>query len=79
MSDKSQSEKVTDLIDELLEQARTPEDQVKILRDCLENHCLQHPWADDELVESICENISNEYNLSWESENYDASLDLDVG
>lgn len=76
MAEETMEEKVHNLLDELLDRARTPEEQIKALRDCLEYHCLQHPWADEELIENMCENISNEYDLSWDSfDDSDKELD----
>ena len=57
--------KIAAFIDALLEQPRAPEEQVIVLRRCLEFHTLGHPWADEEFVDSALGNIAREYNLEW--------------
>ncbi len=61
-------DQIKKVIDELLEQPRTPEEQVNVLRNCLEVHALAHPWADGDLVDSILGNIAREFSLDYEEE-----------
>ncbi len=58
-------DRIKEFLDKLLEQPRTPEEQVKVLRHCLEFHAFGHPWADADLVDSMLDNIAREYELEW--------------
>lgn len=56
---------------DLLLSDKTEAEQIVILRDCLEEHAFNHPWADEGLVNSICENIAQEYEIEWDIEEED--------
>jgi hypothetical protein len=62
----STEEKIKAFVSELLN-GKTLEDQVKILRNCLEFHALGHPWTDDDFVDSVLDNIANEYGIDVDS------------
>ena len=53
-------ERMRAFVDSLLA-GKSPEEQIAILRHCLEQHVFQHPWADDEIVGSMIHNIFSEY------------------
>lgn len=52
--------KAKNLLDKILK-GKTPEEQIKILRNCFETHAIGHPWMDAELIDSILENVEREY------------------
>lgn len=49
---------------EALVEGKTAEEQIVILRNCF-NHAITHPWVDDEVADSIIENISGEYGMPY--------------
>lgn len=50
---------------EALVAGRSQEEQIKVLKDCLKVHCLEHPWVDEECRDTIMDNIAREYNIPY--------------
>lgn len=47
---------------------KTPQQQITILKDCLTEYTLEHPWIDEELKDNIMQNIARTYNIPYETE-----------
>jgi hypothetical protein len=48
---------------DLLLRGKSLKQQVAILKDCLVEQVLSHPWLDDELHDSIMESITRAYKV----------------
>lgn len=56
---------VDDLIDAVLE-GKNDEEKIKVLRHALSN-AMTHGWVDDDLRDSLMENLAREYDIPYRS------------